>query len=254
MKSEIIKQLLNENVIDSKKILDKAYELLHKDFSSKEIEKKVKKILKKSKTEKEALKRVEKIKALLKEKKTRDKKDIFSESVKFHLGYSEEKEPLNEGIRFFKSSKKIEGAIKDLRIKLNSGAEFTEEQEEFLNYTIDFSRKAKKVLEKLETKYAKETSKEEKMNLKKEYADKIKELRAVYFKANSYKRVESFFKSAMFPSYAYSLLIFFLLSPILGVVSYRILYRKIQNKKISKIELMEKIKNASENVDEPQVE
>lgn len=86
MKPQIIKQFLNEAVIDSKKILDKAYELLSGELSSDEIEKKVKKILKKSKTEKEAIAKVEKLAG--KEKDYRRKDMKFKEAVRYYLGTS----------------------------------------------------------------------------------------------------------------------------------------------------------------------
>ena len=83
MNPEIMKKLLQENVINREVVLDKAYQLFSKKKSSKEIEKMVTKIIKKAKTEKDALNRLDKIKERVKQK---NESVSFDRRVKKFLG------------------------------------------------------------------------------------------------------------------------------------------------------------------------
>ncbi len=244
MESYILKKFLQENVINRQVVLDLAYDILSKDMSANKIEKTVNKIVKKSKTEKEALKKVE---ALAKKKEEKDMK--FNEAVKKYLSEDvfEEEHSLDEGIKFFKNSKVIEDTLKDLRIKLNSGIDFSKEEEEVIKYTINFFKKTAPELVELEKDYSKEKSKERKKALKKEYTEKVQEAKAVYFGAYSIKQFETFFKSAHFPAISIGLLIAMVFTPIVGMVSIRLLYKKIQKNKISKIDMLNKIKEVKES-------
>lgn len=109
MRPKVIKQFLNENVIDSREVLDVAYRLLSKHFSSEEIEKKVHKIIKKSKTEKEAINKIKKLKEKEKAGKEANKKENFSESVKRNLGIYESRRKRLEAREANKSKKYLQG-------------------------------------------------------------------------------------------------------------------------------------------------
>jgi len=84
MKTQELKDFLSENVIDSQKVLDKAYILLSDTMTSTQIQKKVMKIIKKSKTEKEAIKKVEDLKKNNDEEV--EESISFNTKVKSYLG------------------------------------------------------------------------------------------------------------------------------------------------------------------------
>lgn len=119
MKARIFKQVLNESVIDSKKILDKAYELLSKDFSSDKIKEKVNKILKKAKSEKDALKKIEGLSKKEKEIKSEEKEMNFKESVKYYLGINKEKKETD----YYGITRDVPGRINEMALKHLAGTE-----------------------------------------------------------------------------------------------------------------------------------
>lgn len=81
MRTQRIKEfLLEDSIIDGQKILDYAFEKLHKKKSSIEIQKKVNKILKKAKNEKDALKKIDELKERLS-----TKEEAFYDRIKSYL-------------------------------------------------------------------------------------------------------------------------------------------------------------------------